>query len=77
MSIKNYNMFLVQEVQVLLVNALEIGYTNYNKYCRKIVGRGPKSVSHQVVATLLSQLDFCTLVNRNLFANHYLKVSMF
>ena len=41
------------------------------------IGRGPKSVSHQVVATLLRQLDFCTLVNRNLFANHYLKVPMF
>ena len=41
------------------------------------LGRGPKSVSHQVVATLLRQLDFCTLVNRNLFANHYLKVPMF
>ena len=42
-----------------------------------IIGRGPKSVSHQVVATLLRQLDFCTLVNRNLFANHYLNVPMF
>ena len=42
-----------------------------------LIGRGPKSVSHQVVATLLRQLDFCTLVNRNLFANHYLKVPMF
>ena len=41
------------------------------------LGRGPKSVSHQVVATLLRQLDFCTQVNRNLFANHYLKVPMF
>ena len=41
------------------------------------LGRGPKSVSHQVVATLLRQLDFCTLVNRNLFANHYFKVPMF
>ena len=41
------------------------------------IGRGPKSVSHQVVATLLRQLDFCTLVNSNLVANHYLKVHMF
>ena len=41
------------------------------------LGRGPKSVSHQVVATLLRQLYFCTLVNRNLFANHYLKVPIF
>ena len=41
------------------------------------IGRVLKSVSHQVVATLLRQLDFCSLVNRNLFANHYLKVPMF
>ena len=41
------------------------------------LGRGPKSVSHQVVATLLRQLDFCTLVSRNLFVNHYFKVPIF
>ena len=29
------------------------------------------------LSTLLRQLDFCTLVNRNIFANHYLKVPMF
>ena len=43
--------------------------------CR--LGRGPKSVSHQVIATLLRQLDFCTQVNRNLFDYHYSKVPMF
>ena len=43
----------------------------------KLIGRGPKSVSHQVGATLLRQLDFCTLINKNLFSNHYLKVPMF
>ena len=42
-----------------------------------ILSRGPKSVTYQVVATLPRQLDLCTLVNRNLFANHYLKVPMF
>ena len=42
-----------------------------------VLGRGPKSISHQVVVTLLRQFDFCTLVNRNLLANHYLKVPMF
>ena len=47
------------------------------KHSCLLVCRGPKSVSHQVVATLLRQLDFCTVINRNLFANHYLKVPMF
>ena len=47
------------------------------RYSQGHLGRGPKSVSHQVVATLLRQLDFCTLVSRNLFVNHYLKVPMF
>ena len=41
------------------------------------VGHGPNSVSHQVVAALLRQIDFCNIVNRKLFANHYLKVPMF
>ena len=46
------------------------------KHLTGYIGRGPKSVNHQVVATLLRQLDFCTLVNRNLCSNHYLKVPM-
>ena len=52
-------------------------FIHFHIYIIYELGHGPKSVSHQVVATLLRQLDFCILVNRNLFTNHYLKVPMF
>ena len=59
------------------LNHLLAEFSHCDSGTSSTLGRGPKSVSHQVVATLLRQLDFCTLVNRNLFANHYLKVPMF
>ena len=63
---------------VLLLNIdVNVSITTFTHNLKTHIGRGPKSVSHQVVATLLRQLDFCTMVNRNLFANHYLKVPMF
>ena len=43
----------------------------------RLLGHVPKSVSHQVVATLLRQLDFCTLVNRKLLTSPMFWVAHF
>ena len=66
-TIDHDNHFCIHEKYVgICGNALKL-IKSYRRH-------GPKSVSHQVVATLLKQLDFCNLVNRNLFVNNYLKV---
>ena len=72
---QKYNSEKVERVQHQAARFVKSRYSRYSSVSD--IGREPKSVSHQVVATLLRQLDFCTLVNRNLFANHYLKVPMF